>query len=110
MGATNRPRRSVSVRMVFNDVFAVAGKHFDPAISAGWCELFVECFIETDSLRMAAARFAVERGGRLQPLTDVRWPVPLLRIVLPLPPRGRPMVAFSRLATSLFQSLLSVAD
>ncbi len=92
--------------MTLDDSFAIAGKHFEPAISEGWCELFVECFADPEPFVDVASRFAARHGGRLQRLKKETWHVPLLRVALPLPQRSRPMVAFTRLAEQLFQALL----
>ena len=105
MRAARKPLRFINVRIDLNGQFAVAGKHYDPPVTKGECDLFVECTEDADRLLRDVTAFAKKYHGRVQPLRPTTWPVPLVRVVLPLMGRGDPFNAYVGLATKLFQFL-----
>jgi len=105
MRAARKPVRFINVRIDLNGQFAVAGKHYDPPVTRGECDLFVECTQDADRLLRGATAFATKYHGRVRPLSQSTWPVPLFRVALPLAGRGDPFNAFIRVAAKLFQFL-----
>jgi len=105
MRAARKPLRIMNVRIALREQFAVAGKHYDPPVTKGECDLFVECTEGADRLLRDVTAFAKKYHGRVQPLHPTTWPVPLFRVVLPLVGRGDPFNAYAGVAAKLFQFL-----